>query len=130
MNNRGSALIESLGTLALTSAVLAGGLTVSYASYARMWLKHAAYETSICLSTSETTYNCEQKLRKAAAIAVPTGQIENFVPTRARTSVTTRFDWRLNKALSLKFVDTRPLPLIGEFDDGGAHEKNLKERFP
>lgn len=111
-NQMGFAMIESLATLAFCSVALAGGLTVSYVSFARVWLKRGAYEASICLSTPEPTYNCEKRLRESTAAALPVGRIENVLLSRSRTSVESRFQWSMS-GFKMRFLDQRPLPLLG-----------------
>ncbi len=108
----GFAMIESLATMAFCSVALAGGLTVTYVAFARMWLKRVSYEASICLSTPEPAYNCEKRLRQGTAEALPVGRIENVLLSRSRSSVETRFQWSLGE-FKMRFLDQRPLPLLG-----------------
>ncbi len=111
-NQNGLALIESLATMAFCSVALVGGLTVTYVSFARVWLNRASYEASVCLSTPETTYNCEKALRESTARALPVGHIDSILLSRYRNSVETRVQWSVSE-FKMKFLDRRPIPLLG-----------------
>jgi|GEM_PF-6199086 len=113
-NERGFALVESIGTLVFASLALGGGLIVVYVSFAHQWLKHAAYETSICLSTPAIVSTCERGLRDSTSRALPVGSIEKVYLSRSRTNVKTRFHWRLNNEIVLAVEDVRSVPLLGK----------------
>jgi hypothetical protein len=112
-NQNGFAAIESLGTLAFAVVALTAGGLISYSAFAHQWLKHAAYETSICLSTRAPASICETSLRQTTRQALPIGQLESVSLTRTRASVKTRLRWRLSGEVVLAIDDARALPLLG-----------------
>lgn len=112
-NQRGFALVEGLSSILFCIVALTGGLSVTYVSFARVWLKRAAYEASVCLSTPETTFNCEQDLRNSTAKALPIGRIDYLLCTRGRDQAFTRLRWKLNSSFELRIDDRRPIPLLG-----------------
>ncbi len=113
-NERGFALVESVGTLLFASLALGGGLILVYTAFAHQWLKHAAYETSICLSTPALVSTCESDLRDSTSRALRVGDLENVYLSRSRTNVKTQFHWRLNSGLVLAIEDVRSVPLLGK----------------
>ncbi len=113
-DQRGFALVESLGTLAFAVVAVTAGATVTYASFAHQWLKHAAYESSICLSTSAPASECEATLRKTTHTALPIGRLERVTVSRNRTSVKTELRWHLIDGVVLAFDDVRSIPLLGK----------------
>lgn len=113
-DQNGFAAVESLGTLAFAVVALTAGGLISYAAFARQWLKHAAYETSICLSTPAPASSCETSLRQTTRQALPVGKLEAVSLTRNRASVKTRLRWRLNGEVVLAIDDVRSLPLLGK----------------
>jgi hypothetical protein len=113
MNQRGFALVESLGTLAFAAIALTAGTMIAYVSFAHLWLKHAAYETSICLSTPATAARCKSDLMRATARALPLGRLENSALKRSKNKVETKLLWSVAGGISLSIEDVRPLPLLG-----------------
>jgi hypothetical protein len=113
-NQHGFAVVESLGTVAFAFVALTAGCVFAYAAFAHQWLKHAAYEASICLSTPATTLECERGLRQTTRTALPIGKIENINLSRSRTNVKTQLRWRLNSEVVLAIDDVRSVPLLGK----------------
>lgn len=116
MNNRGFAMIESLIALTFAVAFLSGGLSLAYFALSRSWLNRAAYETSICLSTSLPASQCEAELRRQARQSLPIGNISYVSLKRARSFVETKVTWRLGVSgafQDLEIHDRRTLPLLG-----------------
>jgi hypothetical protein len=110
---QGFALVESISTIAFAALALTGGLTMTYVSFARLWLNRAAYETSICLSTPVSNSKCKTQLEQSTAQALPIGTLENVLLNRRHDSVETKVRWRLARGIRLAIEDHRPLPLIG-----------------
>jgi hypothetical protein len=113
-NQRGFAAIESIGTLAFAVIAIGAGCVFTYSAFAHQWLKHAAYEASICLSTPATSSECETALRRTTQTALPVGKLETISLSRSRTSVKTQLHWRLNKEVVLAIDDVRSVPLLGK----------------
>lgn len=113
-NQAGFAAIEAIGTIAFAVVALGAGCVFTYAAFAHQWLKHAAYEASICLSTPATSSECESALRRTTQTALPIGKLENVSLSRSRTNVKTQLHWRLNKEVVLAIDDVRSVPLLGK----------------
>jgi hypothetical protein len=109
----GSALVETISTLFFASVVLTSGLIAVYMAVAHLWLKRAAYETSICLSTSQSKLNCETQLRQTTSQALPVGHLMNIRLSRSRGEVKTRFAWLLDGPMEMTIDSTLSLPLVG-----------------
>lgn len=112
-DQRGFALVESLGSLGLAAVALVAGLTLVYFGFAHTWLKRVAYKTSICLSTPMSSQQCERELRASVESALPVGRLQDVLLTRGRASVKTQFRWSLNSGLVLAVEDARSVPLLG-----------------
>ena len=112
-NESGFAVVESLATTAFAFVAISAGCTFAYYAFAHQWLKHAAYETSICLSTPAPRYECESRLRRSTQTALPIGKLENISLSRSRTNVTSKLRWSLNSDVKLAIDDVRSVPLLG-----------------
>jgi hypothetical protein len=111
VDERGSATIEVLAGSVLVTALIGGGLAISYVSFARTWLDRNSYEASICLATDATRDVCEKRFRRNVERGLPIGKLEHAVLERGEREVATRGRWKLNDAVELSFEDRRRLPL-------------------
>lgn len=95
LQESGSVVVESLISFTAIIAIVAGGLTVAYHSFAKVWIDHSSYEALICLGTSSTVFQCEERLRKRLKRALPIGRIAhlrlNRSPSRARVELRLAF---------------------------------------
>ncbi len=111
--DRGSALVETISTLFFASVVLTSGLVAVYMSIAHLWLRRAAYETSICLSTTQSKLNCETQLRNTTSQALPVGRLVTVQLSRRHNEVETRVRWQLDGPMEMTIASRLPVPLAG-----------------
>lgn len=104
--------MESLATLTFAVAALTGGASLSYAAFSRLYLKHAAYELAICLSTPQSIYQCERTFRSDVAQALPIGRIETLRSARDQAHVEIRGRFKISDRFLIPIDDVRSLPLL------------------
>jgi hypothetical protein len=112
-NERGFALIESMGALGFVVLLVVTGLGVAYFSFARVYLDRTVYEAAICLATTATKSSCESSLRKSVSSALPLGEIGQLNLNRAFAEVDAHLTWKVN-SLELRINKSLQLPLLSQ----------------
>ncbi len=113
-DQRGVAAVEATVSVVFAVAFIGGGLAFTYTFLAHLWLKNSAYEASICLSTSQPQFECEQALKKRLKGALTLGQLEHVQLQRSQQKVKTNIAWKTPAGLTLRIDDQRDLPLLGK----------------
>jgi hypothetical protein len=111
-NQRGSAALETIMTVTTLSLILIGGFTVTYASFAHVWLERAAYETLICLSTRASVSECETKLRESTANGLKIGTLSDLHLDRSKNQARIELKFSLENRVIVRQKQTLRLPLV------------------
>lgn len=112
-NERGFALVEATTSLVFAVAFVGGGLAFTFTFLAHLWLKNSAYEASICLSTSQPQFQCEQALKQRLQRALTLGKVQRVQLQRSSVRVKTMIEWKSPLGFVLQIDDQRELPLLG-----------------
>ncbi|RYZ75560.1 MAG: hypothetical protein EOP05_07495 [Proteobacteria bacterium] len=112
-NEKGFALVESVSGLMFALVFVGGGLSLSYAFVANLWIRHAAYEASICLSTSQPRFQCERKLRSSISDVLKVGSVIFVRLTRTPNLVHTSVFWKIPGGFEFTVENSQSLPLLG-----------------
>ncbi len=91
---RGQALVESVIVMFTLSVIVMGSLSTLYFCFAKLWLRHFAHETLICLASQKSPTQCQKEFIKNMHSALPFGRLmvdelfvyPNLVAVRARWS--------------------------------------------
>ncbi len=91
---RGQALIESMVTMFTLSVFLMGSLSTLYFCFAKVWLRHFAHESLICLASQKSPSKCQAEFIKNMHSCLPFGRLmvdelyiyPDLVAVRARWS--------------------------------------------
>jgi hypothetical protein len=111
---RGFAAVEALTATLFAVTFIGGGLAFTYTFLAHLWIERAAYEASVCLSTSQVQSKCETDLRSTLGNVLKTGSLVRVSLQRSRTSVKTAVVWQTPGGFELRINDERSLPLLGK----------------
>lgn len=112
-NECGFALVESVSGLMFSLVFVSGGLALSYAFVANLWIKSAAYEASICLATSQSQFACERKLRTSIADVLKVGHVISLQMQKTQNSVETKVRWKIPGGYEFTVENSQKLPLLG-----------------
>lgn len=107
---RGSSAVETCVAMTFVAIVTAGGLVVTYAAFARLWLARVAYESSICL-TDRTERECERESRTTIARALPIGEVAESRFERSALSTRVDLQFKIAGERVVRVQDSRRLPL-------------------
>ena len=112
MNQRGSTLIEAVTAMATLCALVSGGFSISYLTFARVWLERSAYEAVVCLATSASVEDCERRLTDSTGTALPLGRVSKLELRRNPRSAEVALRFSLLGQEVIRLRDKRALPLI------------------
>lgn len=76
LNQKGSAVVESMLTVPIVGFLVIGGSAILYLSFAKVWLNRAARESAICLASPSPPNRCRNKLESTLKAGLPFGQTE------------------------------------------------------
>ena len=114
ISQSGSVALETTIALSTLVTLISGGLALSYFIFAKVWLAHAAYEASICLSTPEFEAECEGKLKNQISGALPIGEVGRTQLMRNPIETSVSFTWSVANGIAIRIEDHRDLQLVKE----------------
>jgi hypothetical protein len=72
---RGQALVESVIVMFTLSVIVMGSLSTLYFCFAKLWLRHFAHESLICLASQKSPTFCQQDFIKNMHSSLPFGRL-------------------------------------------------------
>ena len=98
---RGSTLCETLLIIKLLVFAISIILTVSYLSFAKLWMKHSLNEAVICLAKEQAHNHCHRELEKKTSTLLPWGSFKTIKIRKKETQIEGQLKWEIH-ALNLK----------------------------
>lgn len=83
MNNRGSAVIESLLALQYIGALTGFLLLMTALMFSRVWIHFSLYEGLVCRFEEKPLYECERLCRNRIKTMLPFARVEVLTLTRS-----------------------------------------------
>ncbi len=116
-NQNGSALVETISSLALLIPVIVAGLVFSYFTFAKVWCDRTAYEGAVCLASLAKEDACQNRFRRDLQ-ALPIGRASQLTFNRSSDVTKVEFRFGINNKLNFKTHSELTLPLTSAASRG------------
>lgn len=94
-NEKGIIVIEAVIVMILWMSSISLLTTLAYTGFARIWLGHWLYESTLCATSSESPRYCEKLLRQRGVSLLPIGHLNTIRLSRTQSFATGQLEFNL-----------------------------------